>query len=983
MRSIPRLHAVLLPCFLAAAAAFAQTTDYGRGFDRLDALGLPNARGARYVDLSHAYFPPEVGHGQYFMENELKLAGNSWLLEEQESGQARIIVGQNRIADIWELNKLQKLQREEARAAKGTNTESTAMFQRGMDSAGRVGGRWKNADPVRDAAKAKAWLDQQGDENERRNNWNLRQDGYGRLFLFSAHLYRAGHTNEANQLVAKLFEHAGSGQRVLIQAVGLLADAQYGEAYAAFRRTGDWNAFGEALRALLARFTSGWKTRGGVVLLEQAVARRVGGEVAPALEGEGITEEDRALLASLDAVGPEGAHWSGRTLWILPENEEERGFWHTPDEQPLAKVKARGLAIVPALLAMLEQDYLIAQPLESVRRGTYTSHDPSMAEEEKNAQEYRNMNRPATRAEVARHLLHPLLPGGERDGNWRRQPAEESIAEIRAWYEAQRERPLVDTAFSYLEEGDDAQKRDALDYLLAALPAERAGELEPHLIDEDDPDNTLERLRRYAEARGAAAKPLVEPYLARFDAGEFANEQHEGMPESYLAQRARQQSNRVERIRQALSGGSLEATLADFAAGKHPAEAAPNLIANSLKREKVPAAVALLVRSAASAQDPAIRNALLAQLNAHPRLMVLQHAMLAPEESVNAPWMAAMLKELAELDPAPLAEAWRVLLADDRVVHMGLSMGVSVAGDAAWNFERLNGQGHGREAYPLLMMLGRRGYDVLRERALARLDGAAPLPDIPRSSALTADARLELAARIAAAPESERADLLGGLTPVQLLCVVEDAATNAALNAALAPVANRITAVEFVGAGGERAMLESLSGERLERATLDRIIACALAEHAAGRAPTVAVLRKPAADGVVLRVFDTPPRAGRAQADVAEMIFAGMAATPPSPVVAVAYLPGGGRVSGSWGDRVAEPAGGPATAGAAAVDEDVLGLLDEIVTTATSTAKPVDEAVRNEEFWKRLEALQGGDASTAVAAAIHVVVGKAKPPAGD
>lgn len=969
---------VLFSALLLSAATpslHAQTPDYGRGFERLDALGLPNATGARYVNLSQFYMQ-DSGHGQYFMDHEIKFAGNAWLLEEEESGRARIIVGQSRVMEVWDQNRLQKLQREEAKATTGAAARTSVRFMQGQDEQGRVGGRWKNADPLRDAAKAMAWLDKQAQDEQRQQNWYLREDGYGRLFLFAAHLYRAGHTNEANQLVAKLFEHAGAGQRVLVQAVGLLADSQYAAAYGEFKRTGDWAAFGESLRALLARFTSGWKRRGAVDLLEKAVARRVQGETAPAVSGDGLTDEDRELALALDSPNPGGRQWSHRALWIFPEDEKQRSFWVMAGaDDALSRIRARGMQSLPLLIALLDQDFLIAQPVEDVRRGTHTTHSSTMSEEEKNAQEFRNMNRPATRAEVARLLLQSLLPAGDRTTRWRQRELEEVAAEVRAWFAANRERPLHDIAMDYLEQGDDSQKREALDYLLTALPPERASELEAHLINEDDPDNTLDRLRRYAEARGAAAKPIVEPFIAKLEAGELTPRHSEGMPDSYLQQRQRQQSNHIERIRQAISSESLEDTLDAIAKGEHPVEKVPVLLDGRMQRESLARAVDALVNAAASSSDAAIRQALLSRLGAHQRIQALSHHMLMPDGSAE-PWAQSILKEFDDLKLAATTEAWRTLLADDREVPVSLAMALRISDQAAVLFEMLYDEQHAKGVHVMLGRLGRTGYALLRERALAKLDGRESRPEYPSLSALPDEARAGLAAQLIDTPEADRVARVSGLSALELLSLVEDAPTNHALNAALIPAANRIRAVEFVGSMENPVELEALRGGTLDRAVIDRLIAFALAEEAAGRAPTIAVIREPAAAGVVIRIFSESPLAASMQGAVSSAAMLGIFGQEGAPVTAVAYVPGGPRVMGSWGERVVEPPAGAATAGAEEVDEDALSLLDELVSTTSAKATPKDETRRNEEFWKRMESIGNPDVSSVAAAAVHIIVTK-------
>ncbi len=280
----------------------------------------------------------------------------------------------------------------------------------------------------------------------------------GALLLAAAHLHQAGRTNVANEIAERLFQWAPDRAVVVRGAVAQLAEIRYAAAGNRLVATRDWRAYRGDLQAVLDRFGEAWAKAPGLALLIDKVDRRIAGQ-PPA----GLDEDAARFVAEL---APEDLQMIRQLrLAVVLNPAMQLALLADPEDRPALRFYARGIHMVPALLAGVDSDYLLPVaelPLPGSRAYRYSSNDSQGL---KSAEDlYQQLEgKPPSLGDLAFGLLQLLCPGpaGATPGEDRSN----TVQAARAFYEAHAADSPLQLATFYLREGDENQQATALETL--------------------------------------------------------------------------------------------------------------------------------------------------------------------------------------------------------------------------------------------------------------------------------------------------------------------------------------------------------------------------------------------------------------------------------------------------------------------------------------------------------------------------------------
>ena len=706
-------------------------------------------------------------------------------------------------------------------------------------------GSWKPCDLGRDLGQASAFVAKKleakaADARELRYDSFLRSDeGPGTLFLLAVLAWQHGRQQEANALAGSLFALAGDSRKVILSAMNVLADAQLAVAGADFRFTRDWHAYQAAVAALLQKFPAGWRKAGAARLLQEHLQARAAMQAPPPVTGEGLDDEDRALAAAL-ATEPESAsgHGYAGDFWFLVASN--RVARRLPEPEPadvMARIQSRGLRSVPLLLALAGDEVLC--PRFRSESGMPTIHtffenDSGPSDEARTQTYYRQMDRPLTRGEIARHLLAPLCPREEserRHGDDEQTP-EEVVEAARETYLALKALPPTGQADYFLKHGDQNQKQAAVRFLMENDFESHVPQIEAFLLTPPTERSYMMHggyggvlVSEYVEKRGEAAADFVERYAAMrqkidLPAGMASNEE-------LVAQVRKMADREVANLRSMVRKPDLDATIAALVNAESGEDKGGMAAYQALGRLPAETAMPAMLNAAIQSTNAAVRSRLLSMMPML-RQSGMQEGMEELMEDADTPEaMEAVMQLLAARKQASIGTngaAWRVLLADTRpAVSMGMGYGdtrkLTLADLAATAIEALYSDGSSMRSFgagntenlPAEVTMR-----VLRDRATARLAGKpeADLPRLPSADDVPEERRAALLAAVTQAVPAVLPKLLERLTPAETLYLGQAVDDHAALAKALAAPSRRISTVQVDNTlpPGVAARLKQLEG---------------------------------------------------------------------------------------------------------------------------------------------------------------------------
>lgn len=760
---------------------------------RFQEYGLPDVTTATWVKMQ-ACWTPRIEDP---LPDEWNASGNAWLLSEtrDESGhpvRCTVMAEGARIADVVDREMLSR------QPVKAVDPLAPPVAPVPEDN-----GYWRVGDPGRDAKKIQRYLETTawshgygGDETQ-----------LGRQALLAVALWQRGDTTNAAALYEALAAHKGGATNVAAAALNLLADSQYGNLYAEFRRNTDWTAFRDGLRALLARYPEGWRMAPVMQLLLAKVEARIAQPAPAPVDSAGLTEAElRQAAAMLDmrAIRARRTNYSDpQVLWLVPSAWVDRAPWPLDAE---LEIRARGIEAMPFLLELVPDDALTTVPCESVTRDRWyrSSIDCAMLDRLKPGPDrdewirkiFDNIDRPATRGEIALSWLREMMPE-----TWQ------------AEYGREKDEKLTVTLQQFYQE-NHGKTDDEL--AVACLPGEYWG------------FNTLAQAYLLGRARTTAI-PALEKFLppekpARMTPDEWERQMQLGAREDLLLRYA------------FLRGEEARPVVGKFADMLEKTGKNPELV-ESLKNFPFGASVAELLSRLGGNDGPRDgvgRSLLMAKMDVTPLAECVDSVLAGAVASTNP----AVRIELADLlrrragdrpDAVLLATdhaaEWETLIADDGftesctydkttvgdkflVLNEHLYGGAWEKVDSSEEHDWQEGPRGEMTAKWFLEEQGALGRAWLRERVRQRLAGTpeANLPPYPDAKIVPAESRLtDLRRRFADVTNRAAAAIMAAaLKPDESAALAVLLQTDAEINARLSALANRIEKVTVTGAASEQ-----------------------------------------------------------------------------------------------------------------------------------------------------------------------------------
>ena len=506
--------------------------DYGAGFAKFRALGLPNAAGGKYVHLT-TYSRTIYSQDSGGVFNGVK--GTGWLFESTDTNNLAVrYISKGSEYEYYPLDYLKKENKKRQKAARKKAKASGKPVSSFMHNDNRIGASWKEVDPKKDADLIVKRLI----EKQKKHSFRYESKTTGpAVFFAAAHFYSNGYTNEANQILEQLFVTCDDRRSLIINTVNQLANTQYNEVCSNFFKNKDWKKFDQNLLNLLMRFSRGWQFAPAAKRLYTAVHKRVSTATPPAITGDYLTAEDKELARQLasaiqsedytryryyGAYQQETAGWNDRTLWFLspPKKDDSSspGITNAVTGTNVLKIiKQKKMDAIPLLVALVDDDYLTCLPSSS-GRSEYRDYSMWSGSSHKMSTElmYMMLRRPLSRGEVAKTYLRTILPAGNDESQNASTESEQDTSSFKtnliAWYQANKDKPSNELAKMYLSEGNNEQRNSAVKYLIRFGDSNDLKLVEKIFLDPEHFSTYRYNVRCYVEKYGPKAKDFVTQY---------------------------------------------------------------------------------------------------------------------------------------------------------------------------------------------------------------------------------------------------------------------------------------------------------------------------------------------------------------------------------------------------------------------------------------------------------------------------------------
>lgn len=710
-----------------------ETPDFSDALEQLADLGLPDlGEGAVWT----ANVPREIAQSGVFGDWRFQqLAGNvtgrAWHLPENPGG--FLLLGSPAIR--------------EAETVTPPDPEHAAPFTEDIDA---LIESVRNADPDD--------LVSPYDDSE----------AVGPLLVFAAQAHAAGHSDAASRLAEAVLTTSPDRVAAIDAAVSIFADHELAEVTNTFFNDHDWSAYHAGLKHLIEAYPRGWDTRLAAAMLMPALEARAEAEPipAPSLEDHDLSRAARDMLASWTEPRPadegpspeEIAAERGIDLSRIPASHRkafldqlaaEAGGGFRPDQAgvwllslpgetaestatgPVADVRALGMDALPALAAVTDDPTLT--PFRN-RGGsssggvTYYGGSGGESDARKAARLYQSMDRPLSRGEVAMRLLVPVLPGFDTDAS-QADPLNVRDTAMELW-KTRRDSAPLELARFFLREGTESQRQQVATRLANSDDPEARSTFEHTMLEEADPVATAGLAAEYIRRHRHEAREFFDRYAERLRAalGDVSAEDMD-----YSVPHEIRNAGGVEAFLKPLAvaagAGSVEKILREAAASEPGSEELASL-AGSLEDVAMKELLDHFPGAISEAR-PAVKTALL-----------------------NA--LATRTNNSDDEDRAPMsadaAERWRPLVeSGDALERLGGNQWfanyhcATLGSAAALTLEFV----HNPDAYRLtnnavaVLDTPEDVPDLLRRRALARLDGETP-PPFPSTDNLPEERREEI-----------------------------------------------------------------------------------------------------------------------------------------------------------------------------------------------------------------------------------------------
>lgn len=954
------------------AAGAAQVKDYAKGFEQLIKLGLPDAAKCEYVTLSAYSRNHYNSEGRMY---DIRLSGNSWMIEETPKVKGRFIQNGLRSVEVYDSATLLKERQKRMEEALKTNGNVNAVFH-DEEAAEVLAGNWKKVDAGKDVERILSFLRKTDGKSIRHDNWSY-SGTYGSVFIYTAHFYRKGFTNEANEIVTLLFRRAGDPKKVVSQAVDLIADAQYGSLYETFRKDHDWQAYATGVDAMIVKYGSSWRKTQGVKRLAADLKKRLAMEKAPEITGEGLTAGDSALAAELvsaRAGGLRQSEYSGYGgLWLLTDpvtNGAALLPGRSTNGTVFAKIRKGGLKSIPLLIAMLDDEYLTCLDRSDVDGGSYernySSFDGRFTPEEMGKMIYKTMNRPLSRGEIARALLHPLQLSESAEGRRIFDSSgdvqqDDQAQKYREWYEQNKSKTALELARLYVEKGDSYQQMSAQAFLMKNGTDADLEFVEQKYLESTDPE-VWYQIRQYVEQRGEKAKGFIEKLEAKYSKPETDKGGNELFDEK--AENSNRMKAEFESLKKLISTAALESVLEDVLSGKSVLERRGSELQRAIQKEKPDKALKLLLDAVLKVREAQAASQLIAF--AQGAGMRMRASGRYGDNAVPA----EAGKEPEGQRPAAHSGQWEKLLADNRKIETAIpGIYVTVGDSAADAIIAIYGKsGEIRNYYgmPRNPSPGRRllTQNMTYARALLAGNPDARKVETPAWKDVTAGIQKAAADKIMAAADAGLQKTVEELGNEELLGLLKKSMKDKALNAKLAPLAGRIEYVDVdESVAPEAKELAAIRGQKLGRPVVEKALELCRKLVASDKVVTCTFTRLGMLDGVAVKIAEIRKDDVRFM----NLVKAGILRQSGVPEIRCTVSAGGTTAGATW-----LPGSVPAPAKEAAAASPLEKLADD--KAAELQAEIVKGVVEEQDaFWKAVEKLAAGEENVMRSAAIGML----------
>ncbi len=679
--------------------AEAETPDFSTGFRQLQALGLPDLKGATWVRDAQV---GRSGGGDYLTRQLFQKAnGNAWRLPDGSK-----IIGAG------------------ALEAQGPS-DAAGRGGRILLSPGRA--RDESTGSAAPATDVQALIDalKGGDKEEEYFLRSARNspEVLGRLFLLAAQFHSAGHTAEANRLAAAVLTTPADATMVIDSAVSMLANERCRLVLEAFYQQPDWKSLASQLDSVVSRFSRGWSNRDTISGLSFRIKAQVRDGVPPLIAPlepvpESLTRAVEAWLAGEEEAPDDEADEDGEEsgedddsslLWTLPSAPKVRGVMEPA-------FLGEGVTVLAVLIPALADTTLLAQPDDSTSEST----DDFLGAFRSNIVQA-TYRLPATRANLVEPLVRMVIPDSSEMGT------DALAAAAAAFWKIHARKPPVELAALYLNQGDDDQQSAAARWL---SKTSATGAEEAFTAWSTAPAHVVRRLaisKEYIRQRGKAAAGLVEELASalRQNAGQAAPAVVEEEYDSFGRTQpldAKMAESVIRSLQVLISGKSLAESLTEIATAAEPAGPVLDAMQSDIHEAPVEEALPAVLQAAAAATTANRPDFMQAGL-----VLAYMSDRIGSSDHANAP---LALSDIANSVKEPLLALLdtQEIIPPEKRGRFGVG---TIAHAAALVEARLS-------EFPMVLektaelhaLTGEPAMDFLRQRALARLK-QQPVPEWP------------------------------------------------------------------------------------------------------------------------------------------------------------------------------------------------------------------------------------------------------------
>jgi hypothetical protein len=391
--------------------ARAQDREADAALDLLFQLGLPDSRGAKWVNVRNEY----SYRGSRPTFTDAVLSGKAWLISERPNGTVELIT------DLAQRGTYRRSRNDSD--SNELNIPSAAIEPADLD---------QDIQALKELLAKEPTSQDSATEYDQINsvNWSG-SDGAthpgGQALLFLAHLKRNGRETQARELFGLLNKRVPIGKDALDAAVSAIGDGRLAALNREWIAKGDRTAYANALERLTNELNRGWTNRDAVVHLTRRVRESKPAPQATAPDAEAAAR----LLFSLKQADfyklPQGQNWlipgGGRALPGFPfmyqnsEDEEieitESATSEVAPNDPLALFFSRKREAAAALTKLIDDGRFLRITQDEASR-SYRFFSSNDSEENRLAQAYASLPRPMELGELAWRLIESLIPNSER-----------------------------------------------------------------------------------------------------------------------------------------------------------------------------------------------------------------------------------------------------------------------------------------------------------------------------------------------------------------------------------------------------------------------------------------------------------------------------------------------------------------------------------------------------------------------------------------